>query len=52
MPPCAGNRIVHGYWDIDVETLIATASHDLLQMITELEDAISTAQESDIDSPA
>ena len=35
------NRIVHGYWDIDVETLVATAIDDLPQMIAQLEDAIS-----------
>jgi hypothetical protein len=28
------NRIVHGYWDIDVETLVATAVDDLPQMIS------------------
>ena len=26
------NRIVHGYWDIDVDTLVATAIDDLPQM--------------------
>ena len=31
------NRIVHGYWDIDVETLVATAADDLPAMIAELE---------------
>ena len=36
------NRIVHGYWDIDVETLVATAIDDLPQMIAQLEDALST----------
>lgn len=35
------NRIVHGYWDIDVETLVATAVEDLPRMITQLEDAIT-----------
>ncbi|MCI1747212.1 MAG: DUF86 domain-containing protein [Acidipropionibacterium sp.] len=34
------NRIVHGYWDIDIETLIATAADDLPQMIVRLEDLI------------
>ena len=36
------NRIVHGYWDIDVETLVATAIDDLPQMIAQREDALST----------
>ncbi len=36
------NRIVHGYWDIDVETLVATAVDDLPEMIGQLEDAFST----------
>lgn len=35
------NRIVHGYWDIDVETLIATAVDDLPGMIAELEQTIT-----------
>jgi uncharacterized protein with HEPN domain len=34
------NRIVHGYWDIDVETLVETAADDLPQMVLELERAI------------
>lgn len=38
------NRIVHGYWDIDVETLVTTAADDLPQMITQLEAAITTLQ--------
>lgn len=39
------NRIVHGYWHIDVDTLVITAADDLLQMITQLEGAITTLQE-------
>jgi len=31
------NRIVHGYWDIDVETLVATATDDLPEMIVQLD---------------
>lgn len=47
------NRIVHGYWDIDVETLVITAADDLPEMIGQLESAISTVQESkDSDPPA
>ena len=38
------NRIVHGYWDIDVETLVATAADDLPQLITQLDSAITTLQ--------
>ena len=38
------NRIVHGYWDIDVETLVATAADDLAEMVTELEEAITAMQ--------
>lgn len=39
------NRIVHGYWDIDVETLVATAVDDLPRMITQLEGVITALQE-------
>jgi uncharacterized protein with HEPN domain len=46
------NRIVHGYWDIDVETLVATAADDLPLMIVQLEGAISALQGSDSDSPS
>jgi len=35
------NRIVHGYWDIDIETLVATATDDLPEMIGHLAQAIS-----------
>jgi uncharacterized protein with HEPN domain len=38
------NRIVHGYWDIDVETLVATAVDDLPGMVTELEEAITAME--------
>ena len=38
------NRIVHGYWDIDVETLVATAVDDLPGMVTELEEAITATE--------
>ncbi len=45
------NRIVHGYWDIDVETLVATAVDDLPGMIAELEQAITAmARPEDSDS--
>ena len=47
------NRIVHGYWDIDVETLVATAIDDLPRMIAQLEDALSALLAAeDHDSPA
>lgn len=39
------NRIVHGYWDIDVETLVVTAVDDLPRMITQLESTITAQQE-------
>ncbi|WP_235939894.1 DUF86 domain-containing protein [Occultella kanbiaonis] len=35
------NRIVHGYWDIDVETLVATAADDLAPMIVFTEEFAS-----------
>lgn len=38
------NRIVHGYWNIDVETLVATAVDDLPGMVTELEEAITAME--------
>ena len=41
------NRIVHGYWDIDVETLVATAADDLAPMIAELEVAVAALQKPD-----
>ena len=37
------NRIVHGYWDLDVEMLVATAADDLPQMIKQLELVLSTS---------
>lgn len=39
------NRIVHGYWDIDVETLVATAAEDLPHMISSLDRYIAALQE-------
>ena len=41
------NRIVHGYWNIDVETLVTTAVDDLPQMIAGLEGAIAELQEAE-----
>lgn len=45
------NRIVHGYWDIDVETLVATAVDDLPAMIGQLADALGPLQDSEGDDP-
>jgi uncharacterized protein with HEPN domain len=45
------NRIVHGYWDIDVETLVTTAVEDLPQMIVQLEGTIATLEDPDADTP-
>lgn len=42
------NRIVHGHWDIDTETLVTTAGDDLPQMITGLQVVITVAN---IDMP-
>lgn len=39
------NRIVHGYWDIDVETLVAATSDDISGMITQLDAAITSLEE-------
>lgn len=39
------NRIVHGYWDIDVETLVAAASDDIPDMLTRLEAAITSLED-------
>jgi uncharacterized protein with HEPN domain len=39
------NRIVHGYWNIDVETLVTTAVDDLPTMIARLDGAIAELQE-------
>lgn len=38
------NRIVHGYWDIDVETPVTAASDDIPQMLTQLEAVIASLQ--------
>lgn len=46
------NRIVHGYWDLDVEMLVATAADDLPQMIKQLEHALSASQEPEDPEPA
>ena len=45
------NRIVHGYWDIDVETLVSTAVDDLPQMIGQLEAVISDLLDGETDGP-
>lgn len=45
------NRIVHGYWDIDVETLVATAVDDLPTMIDQLAKVIDTLQDTEDDHP-
>jgi uncharacterized protein with HEPN domain len=39
------NRIVHGYWVIDVETLVATAVDDLPEMIGQLDAALRALQD-------
>jgi uncharacterized protein with HEPN domain len=41
------NRIVHGYWNIDVETLVTTAVDDLPTMIVRLEGAIAELEEAE-----
>lgn len=46
------NRIVHGYWDIDVETLVATAADDLPLMITDLEQAITAMERPEDSDPS
>lgn len=38
------NRIVHGYWEIDFETLHATAAEDLPGMIEALTDVLATLE--------
>lgn len=43
------NRIVHGYWDLDVETLVATAGDDLPQMIVQLDHLIAVLDEDHAD---
>lgn len=45
------NRIVHGYWDIDVETLVTTAADDLAPMITRLAVAITTLEKPEASDP-
>ncbi len=38
------NRIVHGYWSIDLEILHATASGDLPAFVTQLKAVLQTIQ--------
>ncbi|WP_245642977.1 HepT-like ribonuclease domain-containing protein [Piscicoccus intestinalis] len=45
------NRIVHGYWDLDVETLVATATDDLPRMIAQLELLIAVLDGDDAEHP-
>lgn len=46
------NRIVHGYWDIDVETLVVTAADDLPEMIDHLESLIADLHRADDPGPS
>lgn len=39
------NRIVHGYWDIDVETLVTAASDDIPTLTTQLEVIITSLEQ-------
>ena len=39
------NRIVHPYWDIDVDTLVATAVEDLPDMIAQLDAVLRALQD-------
>ncbi len=41
------NRIVHGYWDIDIETLVTTAIDDIPQMVLHIDDVIATLEPDD-----
>jgi uncharacterized protein with HEPN domain len=43
------NRTVHGYWDIDVDTLVATAADDIPGMIAQLDHAVAGILEPDSD---
>ena len=45
------NRIVHGYWDLNVETLVATATDDLPRMIAQLELLIAVLDGDDAEHP-
>ena len=38
------NRIVHGYWSIDLEILHTTASHDLSTFVAELKVVVATIE--------
>ncbi|MFZ1410278.1 MAG: HepT-like ribonuclease domain-containing protein [Micropruina sp.] len=38
------NRIVHGYWSIDLEILHTTASHDLSTFVAELKVIVATIE--------
>jgi uncharacterized protein with HEPN domain len=41
------NRIVHGYWDIDVETLVAAATDDIPTLTIQLENVITSLAQHD-----
>jgi len=41
------NRIVHGYWSIEIETLLATAADDLPTMSAQLQTLIATLHDGD-----
>ncbi|MGL5818760.1 MAG: HepT-like ribonuclease domain-containing protein [Phycicoccus sp.] len=45
------NRIVHGYWNIDIDTLVATAADDLTEMVARLDGAITASQEREDSGP-
>ena len=36
------NRIVHGYWSIDLEILLATAQHQLPKLVSDLRKVLET----------
>ena len=38
------NRIVHGYWSIDLEILHTTASHDLSTFVAQLKVVLATIE--------
>ena len=38
------NRIVHGYWSVDVEILHTTATHQLGQFVRSLQDVVAALE--------
>ncbi|RCS57294.1 DUF86 domain-containing protein [Microbacterium sp. JB110] len=43
-PTCLRNRIVHGYWSVDVRLLHDVATHDLAELVDQLSAVLEAAE--------